>query len=69
MTNLERLKMVVNQIQFMIDEGIIDEEHCGMIHEEVYSAMEILLDCDILRATAFHSDMMIFNRLKGGEAK
>ena len=67
MTNLEKLKMIVSQLQFMINEGIIDEEHCGMIHEEVYSTIEILLDCDPFLAPTFDADLTIFNRLKSGK--
>lgn len=68
MTNLERLKMVVGHLQFMIDENIIDE-NCGTLCEEVYSAMEILVDSDISLATAFHQDMMPFFKMIGGDAK
>lgn len=68
MTNLERLKMVVGQLQFMINENIIDE-NCGSICEEVYSTMEILVDADICLATAFHHDMMTFSKMIGGETK
>lgn len=48
MTNLEKLKLVVGQLQFMIDEGLIDEESCETVEEEVASAIEILIDTKAL---------------------
>lgn len=47
MTNLEKLKKVVEQLTFMIGEGLIDEDCCGTIYEEVESTIEILRDCGI----------------------
>lgn len=46
MTNLEKLKLVIGQIQFMIDEKIIDEDSCGSILSEVHDACEILVDAN-----------------------
>lgn len=46
MTNLEKIKKLVHHLQFMIDEGILNEEECGTVLEEIHSTMEILVDCN-----------------------
>ena len=60
MTNYEKLERLVKHLQFMIDEALIDPEHCGTIKEEIFSAMEILADCDEECAEAFSSDLKDF---------
>ena len=62
MTNYEKFKVLVDQLQFMLDEGIIDEEHCGTIKEEIFSTMEILSDCCVEYAEAFKEDLKELGR-------
>ena len=69
MTNYEKLKVLVDQLQFMLDEGLIDEEHCGTVKEEIFSTMEILSDCCVEYAEAFEEDLKEFATMKGGDAK
>lgn len=57
MTNFEKLNRVINHIQFMIDEGLIAEGACGSIREEVYSSIEILVDCNPEIKKDFEKDM------------
>ena len=65
MTNLEKLKILVDHLQFMIDEDLVDEEHCGSIAEEVMSTMEILSDCNVECEEAFKEDLKMFAKLGG----
>lgn len=64
MTNYEKIKLLAKQLQFMLDEGLIDEEHCGTVKEEIYSTMEILADCNEEYAEAFEEDL---KELEGDE--
>lgn len=57
MTNFEKMKHLVQQLQFFIDEGLINEENCGMVKEEIFSTMEVLSDCDAECQKAFKEDM------------
>ena len=66
MTNYEKLTRLVNHIQFMLDEGIIDEESCGTIKEEIFSAMEILSDCDAECEEAFRETLKEFGSDENG---
>lgn len=67
MTNYEKIKLLTKQLQFMLDEGLIDEEYCGTVKEEIYSTMEILSDCDEICAEAFKEDMKEFAIMEGGD--
>lgn len=69
MTNYEKMKVLVDHLQFMIDEGLIDEEHCGTVKEEIFSTMEILSDCNEICAEAFKEDMKEFFIMEGGDTK
>ncbi len=69
MTNYEKLKVLVDQLNFLLDEGLIDEEECGTIKEEIYSTMEILSDCNEMCEEAFKEDMKEFSIMEGGETK
>ena len=68
MTNYEKLKVLVDQLQFFLDEGLIDEEHCGTIKEEIFSTMEVLSECDEKYQEAFKEDMKEFAMMEGGDA-
>lgn len=57
MTNFEKLRLVTEHIIFMIDEGVITEETCGSIREEIYSAIEILVDSNPRWKKTFTKDM------------
>lgn len=67
MTNYEKIKVLVDQLNFLLDEGLIDEEECGTIKEEIYSTMEILSDCNEICAKAFKEDMKELALLIGGD--
>jgi hypothetical protein len=62
MTNYEKIKLIAKHLQFMLDEGLIDEEHCGTVKEEIYSTMEILSDCDSEYEEAFKEDLKELGR-------
>lgn len=62
MTNYEKLTRLVNHLQFMLAEGIIDEEHCGTVKGEIFSTMEILSDCDEECEEAFREDIKELGR-------
>jgi hypothetical protein len=44
MTNFEKIKHITKQLQFYIDEGLLNEGNCSSVLEEIFSAMEILVD-------------------------
>lgn len=67
MTNYEKSKVLVDQLQFMIDEGLIDEEHCGTVKEEIFSTMEILSDCNEICEESFKEDLKEFAMMEGGD--
>lgn len=69
MTNYEKLKCLVDELNFMFKEGLIDEEECGTIKEEIFSTMEILSDCDEICAEAFKEDMKEFAMMEDGDEK
>lgn len=69
MTNYEKLKRLVDQLKFMLDEGIIDEEGCGTVKEEIHSTMEILSDCNELDAEAFKEDLKESAISEGGDSQ
>lgn len=60
MSNLDKLRLVIGHIKFMIDEDIITEESCGSIKEEIYSTIEILCDIDFNYQQNFEKDMKEF---------
>ena len=62
MTNFDKIKLITAHLKFMIDEGILDEEGCGNVVEEIYSTMEILADCNEDYKAAFEDDMRTLKR-------
>ena len=65
MSNYEKIKCIAQQLQFFIDEGLIDEKNCGSVAEEVMSTMEILSDCDSVCEEGFKKDLMAFALIGG----
>lgn len=64
MTNFEKIKLIVNQLQFYIEEGLITENECGSVLEEIYSAMEILEDCGAINDGTFKEEMAALEKVK-----
>lgn len=63
MTNYEKITKLVQHLQFMIDEELINEDACGTISEEIYSAMEILADYNQEFELAYAEDMKALSNL------
>lgn len=63
MTNFEKIKLIVNQLQFYIEEGLITENECGSVLEEIYSAMEILEDCGAVDNETFKQEMKALEKV------
>ena len=57
MTNYNKLRLLVDHLQFLLDEELITEDNCGTVKEEIFSTMEILADCDADCAEAYATDM------------
>lgn len=63
MTNLEKLKLFTKHIQFMLDEDIVTEENCCTLLEEVFSAMEVLVDCNEEFEKAFIDELELLRKV------
>lgn len=63
MTNFEKIKLIANQLQFYIEEGIITENECGSVLEEIYSTMEILEDCGAVNNEDFKKEMAALEKV------
>ena len=57
MSDFEKIKLIAKQLQFFIDEGIVNENDCGSVLEEIYSVMEILEDCNQELKGVFSKEM------------
>lgn len=57
MTNFEKVKLITKELQFLIDEGLLNEEGCGTVLEELHSVVEILADCNDELRGAFSGEL------------